>query len=62
MTLMPALVQQRKILVLILVYQRQNFAWLCNAIMIIVICILTEKQSISLKQIIKISTFQHNLA
>ena len=41
--------------VLILVKQRQNFAWVCITMVIIVICLLMEK-STSLKQKIKIST------
>ena len=40
---------------LILVKQRQNFAWVCITMVIIVICLLTEK-STSLKQKIKMST------
>ena len=46
---MAALVQQRKSLVLILVKQRQNFAWAYITIMIIVIFLLTEKKSIQQK-------------
>ena len=57
---MAVLVQQRKSLVLILVKQRQNFATIYITIMIIVICLIAEKKSISLKQIIKMSTFQVN--
>ena len=53
---MEALVDQRKSLVLILVKQRQN-SRVYITIMIIVISVLTEKKSISLKKIIKISTF-----
>ena len=40
--------------------QTNNFAWVCIAIMIIVICLLMEKKSISLKLMIKMSTFQLN--
>ena len=47
--LMEALAQQRKILVLILVKETQNFAWACIITLIIVICLLMEKKSLSLK-------------
>ena len=47
-------------LVLILVKQRQNDAWACITMMMTVICLLTEKKSIRLKQIIKMPTFQIN--
>ena len=43
----------QKKLVLILVKQRQNFAWVYFTIMIILICLLKEKKSLSLKQVIK---------
>ena len=43
-----------KKLLLIIVKQRQNFAWVCITI-VIVICLLTQKR---FKQIIKMSTFQ----
>ena len=56
MILMAALVQEKKNLV-ILVKQRQNFAYACITIVIIVICLLTEKESISLKLIVKVSNF-----
>ena len=44
MILMAALVQQRNILVLTLVKQRQNFAWVWIAMGIIVICLLIKKK------------------
>ena len=49
-----------KSLVLILVKQRQNYAWACITMVITVICLLTGKKSIRLKQIIKMPTFQIN--
>ena len=53
---MAILVQQRKRLVLILVKARQNFAWVCTTT--IVICLSMQNKSISLKQIIKMPSFQ----
>ena len=50
---MEALVHQRKKLVLILVNQTQNFAWVCIIMLIIVICLLMEKKSLSLKSALK---------
>ena len=50
---MVVLVQQRKSLALTLVKQRQNFAWACITVVIIVICLLMGKKSISLKPMIK---------
>ena len=52
-----SVVQQRKSLVLTLIKQSQKFAWVCIAMVIIVICLLMEKKSISLKQITKMSIF-----
>ena len=54
------LVHQRKSLILILVKQSQNFAWVYIAIMIIVIFFYNRKEIISLKPIIKMLTFQLN--
>ena len=44
MILMTALARQRKTLALILVTQRQNFAWVCITMEIIFICLLMEKR------------------
>ena len=55
---MAILVQQRKRLVLILVKTRQNFAQVCTTTPTIVICLLMQNKSISLKQIIKMPSFQ----
>ena len=52
------LVHQRKISVLTLIKQRQNFAWVYVATIIIVIYLLIEKKCFSLKPIIKMLTFQ----
>ena len=49
MILMTVLVQPRKNLILILVKQRWNFAWVCITIMLIVVCLLTEKKSVKFK-------------
>ena len=59
---MEALVHQRKSLVLNLVKQGRNFAWVYITIMAIVICLLTENKSLNLKPIIKMSIFQLNFA
>ena len=53
MLLMEALIHERKSLVLTLVRQTQNVARVCITILIIVICLLAEKKSLSLKSIIK---------
>ena len=45
---MEALVYQMKSLVLILLNQKQNFAWVCIIILIIVTCWLIEKKSLNL--------------
>ena len=58
--LMKALVHQRKSAVLILVKQRQNMGWVCTIILIIVICLLMENKSFSLKPTIKMLTFHFN--
>ena len=57
---MEALDDQKKSLVLLLVKQTQNFAWVYTIMLIIVICLLMEKKSLNLKLIIKMSTFQLN--
>ena len=53
MIFMEALVHQKKSLVVALLKQGYNFAWVCITIMIIVKSLLTEKKSSSLKPIIK---------
>ena len=58
--LMTTLVLQRKRLVLVLLKQRQNFAWVCITMVIIFLSFLTRKKFITLKFIIRISTFQFN--
>ena len=45
---MEALVCQIKSLVLIILNQKQNFAWVCIIILIIVTCLLIEKKSLNL--------------
>ena len=40
--------------------QKENFAWACIAMIIIVIILLMEKNPINPKQIIKMSTFHLN--
>ena len=47
---------------LILVKQTQNLAWVCIIMVIIVICLLMEKKSFSLKLIIKMLIFQFSLS
>ena len=44
----------------ILMKQKENFAWACIAMIIIVIFLLMEKNHINPKQIIKMSTFHLN--
>ena len=51
---------QKKCLVLILVKQTQNFAWVYNTMLITVICLLMKKKYLNLKPTIKILTFQLN--
>ena len=58
--LMEALVNQRKSLVLVLVYQTTNFAWVYVMMLIIIICLLMEKNSLNLNWKIKMLTFQLN--
>ena len=53
-------VHQKKGLVLILVKQTQNFAWVCTIMLVIVIYLLMENKSLSLKPTIKMLTFQLN--
>ena len=60
LTLMEAIVQQKKSFLSTIPRQRQNFARVYIAMVIIVIYLLTEKKSINLKQIIGPSTFQFN--
>ena len=60
--LIEALINQRKSLVLILVYQTTNFAWVYVMMLIIVICLLMEKNSLNLNWKIKVLTFQLNFA
>ena len=55
---MEILIHNRKSLVLTSVQKGQNFAWIGIIMMIIVISLLTEKEFLSLKPIIKMSTFQ----
>ena len=58
--LMEALVNQRKSLVLVLVYQTRNFAWVYVMMLIIIICLLMGKNSLNLNWKIKMLTFQLN--
>ena len=53
-----ALVHQRKSLVMILIKQTQNFVFVCIIMLIILICLLIEKKSLSLKSTIKNINFQ----
>ena len=57
MVLIETLASQRKVLVSSSVKQWQNVAWVYFTMVIIVICLLTEKKSLSLKAIIEMSTF-----
>ena len=58
LVLMEALVHQRKMFVLNLVKQRQYSALVSIIIVIIVICLLMENKSLSLKPIMETSAFQ----
>ena len=58
--LMVALDRQSKSLILILLKQAQNFVWVYNIMLIIVICLLIENKSLNLKLTIKMLTFQLN--
>ena len=60
MVLIKAWAHQRKGLVSILVKQTQEFAWVCIIIVIIVICLLMENKSLSLKPGINMLIFQLN--
>ena len=58
---MEAFVHQRKSLVLlILVKQTENYAWVSIIKLVIVICLLMEKKPLNLKPTIKMLTFQLN--
>ena len=58
---MEAFVHQRKSLVLlILVKQTANYAWVSIIMLVIVICLLMEKKPLNLKPTIKMLTFQLN--
>ena len=57
---MENLVHQRKNLVLILVKQAQNIAWVFIIMMVIVIYLLMEKKSLTLKPTIKMLIFKLN--
>ena len=57
---MALLALHKKSLVLILVKQTQNFAEVFIILVIIVICLLIEKKSVSLYLIIKVLTSQLN--
>ena len=57
---MEALVHQRKSLIIILAKQTQHFAWISIIVLIIVICLLMEKKSLSLEPTIKKLTFKLN--
>ena len=57
---METLDHQRKSLVLILLKQTQNFVSVCIMMLIIVVCLLMEKKSLSLKPTIKMLTFELN--
>ena len=58
---MEAFVHQRKSLVLlILVKQTENYAWVSIIMLVIVICLLMEKKPLNLKPTIKMLTFQLN--
>ena len=60
MVLKEALVHQKKILVLILAKQTQNFAWVYIIMLIIVIGLLMENKYLNLKPTIKMLIFQLN--
>ena len=45
--IMEALVHQKKSLILILVEQTQNFVWVCIIMMIIIMCLLMGKKSLT---------------
>ena len=62
MVLMEALVHQSKCLVLLLLKKTQNFVWGYSIMLIIVICLLIENKSLSLKPTMKMLIFQLNLS
>ena len=47
LVIMEALVHQKKNLILILVEQTQNFVWVCIIMMIIIMCLLMGKKSLT---------------
>ena len=47
LVIMEALVHQKKSLILILVEQTQNFVWVCIIMMIIIMCLLMGKKSLT---------------
>ena len=57
---MGGLVHQRMSLALVLVKQRQNFAYVCIIIVIMVICLLMEKKFISWELVIQMLTLKLN--
>ena len=60
LVLMEAFVHQKKSSVLTLVKQIQDIDWVYIIMLIIVICLLMENKSLSLKLTIKMLTFQLN--
>ena len=60
--IMENLVHQRKSLVLNLLKQTPNFAWISIIMLIIVICLLMEKKSSNLKPTVKMSNFDSILS
>ena len=60
--IMEDLIHQKKKLILILVKQTQNFAWVDITMLIIVVCLLMEKKYLNLKPTIKMLTLQLNFA
>ena len=57
-----SLVHQKKSLVLILVKKTQNLVWVCIIMLIIVIFMLMENKSLSLKPTVKMLAFQLGFA
>ena len=60
LVLIEALVHHKQNLVLILVAKTQSFARVHMTMLIIIICLLMEKKSLSLKPTTKMLTFQLN--
>ena len=60
LVLIEALVHHKQNLVLILVTKTQSFARVHMIMLIIIICLLMEKKSLSLKPTTKMLTFQLN--